>query len=168
MAQELAGLTDPATYAQEPDEAWKRLKVRSRDPRFLAVVQALAAWRERTAQERDLPRNRIIRDDLLLEVAANRPGTADELARLRWVSLDRRAAAGAVEAVRAALALPQAELPEVEPPARDAARARADPRSLARAAQAQVRGAPRRAAAGRERQRPRGDRGRGRAGGRRA
>jgi ribonuclease D len=118
VAQELAGLTDPATYAQEPDEAWKRLKVRSRDPRFLALVQALAAWRERTAQERDLPRNRIIRDDLLLEVAANRPGTAEELARLRRVSLDRRAAAGAVEAVRAALALPQAELPEVEPPAR--------------------------------------------------
>ena len=92
--------------------------MRSRDPRFLALVQALAAWRERTAQERDLPRNRIIRDDLLLEVAANRPGTADELARLRRVSLDRRAAAGAVEAVRAALALPQAELPEVEPPPR--------------------------------------------------
>jgi ribonuclease D len=80
------------------------------------VVQALAAWRERTAQARDLPRNRIIRDDLLLEVAANRPTTPEELARLRRVSLDRRAAAGAVEAVRAALALPEAELPRVEPP----------------------------------------------------
>jgi ribonuclease D len=116
VAQELAELTDPRTYRQPPEDAWKRLKVRSRDPRFLAVVQALAAWRERTARERDLPRNRIIRDDLLLEVAANRPTTADELARLRRVSLDRRAAAGAVDAVRSALAIPEAELPRIEPP----------------------------------------------------
>jgi ribonuclease D len=118
VAQELAELTDPGTYEQPPEDAWKRLKVRSRDPRFLAVVQALAAWRERTAQERDLPRNRVIRDDLLLEVAANRPASQDEMARLRRVSLDRRAAAGAVEAVRAALAVPEAELPRIEPPAK--------------------------------------------------
>jgi ribonuclease D len=116
VAQELAELTDPKTYQQPPEDAWKRLKLRSRDPRFLAIVQALAAWRERTAQARDLPRNRVIRDDLLLEVAANRPATPEDLARLRRVSLDRRAAAGAVEAVRAALALPEAELPRVEPP----------------------------------------------------
>jgi ribonuclease D len=116
VAQELAELTHPGTYEQPPEDAWKRLKVRSRDPRFLAVVQALAAWRERTAQERDLPRNRVIRDDLLLEVAANRPASQEELARLRRVSLDRRAAAGAVDAVRAALALPEAELPQIEPP----------------------------------------------------
>jgi ribonuclease D len=116
VAQELAELTRPGTYEQPPEDAWKRLKVRSRDPRFLAVVQALAAWRERTAQERDLPRNRVIRDDLLLEVAANRPASQEELTRLRRVSLDRRAAAGAVDAVRAALALPEAELPQIEPP----------------------------------------------------
>ncbi|HSA82230.1 MAG TPA: ribonuclease D, partial [Geminicoccaceae bacterium] len=116
VAQELAELTDPATYRQSPEDAWKRLKVRSRDPRFLAIVRALAAWRERTAQERDLPRNRIIRDDLLLEVAANRPASVDELGRLRRVSLDRRAAAGVVDAVRSALALPETELPQVDPP----------------------------------------------------
>ena len=116
VAQELAELTDPKTYQQPPEDAWKRLKLRSRDPRFLAIVQALAAWRERTAQARDLPRNRVIRDDLLLEVAANRPATPEDLARLRRVSLDRRAAAGAVEAVRAALAIPEAELPRIEPP----------------------------------------------------
>ena len=116
VAQELAELTDPKTYRQAPDEAWKRIKLRSRDPRFLAIVQALAAWRERTAQARDLPRNRVIRDDLLLEVAANRPTSPDELARLRRISLDRKAAAAAVDAVRAALALPEAELPQLEPP----------------------------------------------------
>ncbi len=116
VAQELAGLTSPATYQQPPEEAWKRLKVRSRDPRFLAIVQALAAWRERTAQERDLPRNRVLRDDLLLEVAANRPITLEQLAKLRRINLDRRSAPAAVEAIRRALALPQADLPKPEPP----------------------------------------------------
>jgi len=77
VAQELAGLTSPATYRQEPEDAWKRIKLRSRDARFLAIVQALAAWRERAAQARDLPRNRVLRDDLLLEVAANRPRSQD-------------------------------------------------------------------------------------------
>jgi ribonuclease D len=116
VAQELAGLTSPATYQQAPEDAWKRLKVRSRDPRFLAIVQALAAWRERSAQARDLPRNRVLRDDLLLEVAANRPITLEQLAALRRINLDRRSAPGVVEAIRGALALPQAQLPRAEPP----------------------------------------------------
>jgi ribonuclease D len=116
VAQELAELTNPATYRQHPEDAWRRIKVRSRDPRFLAVVQALAAWRERSAQARDLPRNRVLRDDLLLEVAANRPASQEELAKLRRVSLDRRSATGVVEAIQEALAIPQAELPRVEPP----------------------------------------------------
>jgi ribonuclease D len=114
--QELAGLTNPATYRQPPEDAWKRLKVRSRDPRFLAIVQALAAWRERAAQARDLPRNRVLRDDLLLEVAANRPITLEQLARLRRINLDRRSPPEVVEAIRSALALPQAELPKPEAP----------------------------------------------------
>jgi ribonuclease D len=101
VAQELAGLSNPATYQQPPEEAWKRLKVRSRDPRFLAIVQALAAWRERTAQERDLPRNRVLRDDLLLEVAANRPITLEQLMKLRRINLDRRSAPAVVEAIAA-------------------------------------------------------------------
>jgi ribonuclease D len=120
VAQELAGLTTPATYQQPPEDAWKRLKVRSRDPRFLAIVQALAAWRERTAQARDLPRNRVLRDDLLLEVAANRPITLEQLAKLRRINLDRRGAPEVVEAVRSALAVPQAELPKAEPPPKPA------------------------------------------------
>jgi len=116
VAQELAGLTSPATYQQPPEDAWKRLKVRSRDPRFLAIVQALAAWRERAAQARDLPRNRVLRDDLLLEVAANRPITLEQLMKLRRINLDRRSAPAVVEAIRTALAVPQAELPKAEPP----------------------------------------------------
>jgi ribonuclease D len=116
VAQELAELTNPATYDQPLGDAWKRIKVRSREPRFLAILRALAAWREGEAQRRDLPRNRIVRDDLLLEVAANRPTSVEELAKLRRISLDRQSAAAAVEAVRAALALPEDELPHLEPP----------------------------------------------------
>jgi ribonuclease D len=80
------------------------------------VLRALATWREAEAQRRDLPRNRIVRDDLLLEVAANRPTSAEQLAKLRRISLDRHSAAVVVEAVQAALALPENELPQLEAP----------------------------------------------------
>jgi ribonuclease D len=116
VAQELADLTNPATYSPSPEEAWKRIKVRSREPRFLGVLRALAAWREGEAQRRDVPRNRIVRDDLLLEIAANRPASIEELTKLRRISLDRSSAAAAVEAVQAALALPEDRLPRLEPP----------------------------------------------------
>jgi ribonuclease D len=116
VAQELAELIDPASYNPPVEEAWKRIKVRSREPRFLAVLRALAAWREGEAQRRDVPRNRIVRDDLLLEIAANRPTSVEELSKLRRISLDRQSAAAAVEAVQAALALPEDKLPRLEPP----------------------------------------------------
>jgi ribonuclease D len=118
VAQELAGLSDPNTYEQPPEEAWRRIKVRSRDPRFLAIVRALAAWREREAQRRDLPRNRVLRDDLLLELAASRPRSVEDLTRLRRISLDRASATAVMAAVRSALDLPEEELPVVEPPAK--------------------------------------------------
>jgi ribonuclease D len=116
VAEELSDLLDPALYAQLPEEAWKRLKLRSRDARFIAIVQALAAWREREAQRRDLPRARIVRDDLLLEVAANRPQTVEELRAIERVSLDRESAAAVVAAIQAALALPKSALPQIPEP----------------------------------------------------
>jgi ribonuclease D len=116
--QELKELTAVETYEQPPEFAWKRVKVRSKDPRFLAIVQALAAWREREAQRRDLPRNRIIRDDLLLEIAANRPTTAEDIHKLRRVSLDRKSATAVADEIEAALALPKSKLPKVVPPAK--------------------------------------------------
>ena len=90
--------------------------MRSREPRFLATLRALAAWREAEAQRRDVPRNRVVRDDLLLEIAANRPTSAEELAGLRRINLDRQSVEGVVGAVRAALALPPNQLPQLEPP----------------------------------------------------
>jgi ribonuclease D len=113
VAEELEALLDPGLYRQPPEEAWRRLKLRTRDQRFIAIVQALAAWREREAQRRDLPRARIIRDDLLMEVAANRPQSVEELKALERVNLDRESVAGVVAAIRGAMALPKSELPAV-------------------------------------------------------
>lgn len=117
VAEELESLLDPRLYENPPEDAWRRLKLRSRDGRFVAVVRALAAWREREAQRRDLPRARVLRDDILMEVAANRPRTVEELRSLERVNLDRESAAAVVAAVQGALALPKAELPQLPEPA---------------------------------------------------
>ncbi|MCS7267951.1 MAG: ribonuclease D [Geminicoccaceae bacterium] len=114
VEEELARISDPAQFEQPPEEAWRRLRVRSRDRRFLAVVQKLAAWRERAAQARDLPRQKVLRDDLLLEIAAHRPRTVEELRGHERISLDRTSALEVIAAINEALALPEAQLPELE------------------------------------------------------
>ncbi len=81
-------LCAPETYRLDPDAAWRRLKLRSTDRRFLAIARALAAWREREAQHRDLPRNRVLRDEQLLDIAAHRPEDTEKLARTRGLSHD--------------------------------------------------------------------------------
>jgi ribonuclease D len=117
IAEEMATLTSPATYDLSPERAWERLRSRSGDRRFLGNLKALAAWREREAQRRDVPRNRVVRDEQLLEIAAHRPTTIEELARGRGLSMDfARGRLG--QAILAALAeakpLSQEELPERE------------------------------------------------------
>ncbi len=116
--EELAGLLDPELYVQRPEDAWKRLKLRSREPRFVKLVQELAAWRERRAQARDVPRSRILRDDFLLEIAATRPRSLEELQRLERIALDRRSAEELVAIVARVCALPADALPRIEPPPR--------------------------------------------------
>jgi ribonuclease D len=84
FAEEMADLIDPAIYRSEPAEAWRRFRLRGRaDQRFLGVLRAVAAWREATAQQRDLPRGRIMRDEAVLEIAAHAPKTIEGLARTR-------------------------------------------------------------------------------------
>src|SRR5689334_7874255 len=83
VAEEMAVLTDPATYRLEPREAWRRIKFRSDKPRMLAVLREVAAWREEEAQRRDLPRNRVLRDETLCEIAAHTPTDVEHLARCR-------------------------------------------------------------------------------------
>ena len=84
FAEEMADLVDPAIYRSEPAEAWRRFRLRGRaDRRFLGVLRTLAAWRETAAQQRDLPRGRIMRDEAVLEIAAHAPKTIETLARTR-------------------------------------------------------------------------------------
>ena len=84
FAQEMAGLTDPATYRSDPREAWRRFRLRGRvDPRFFRVLRELAAWRELAARQRNLPRGRIMRDEAVVEIAAHTPRTIEALARTR-------------------------------------------------------------------------------------
>ncbi len=85
VAEEVAALQDPALYRQDPQMAWKRLKPRSTNKRFLGVLAALAAWREREAQARDIPRGRVLKDEALSEIAAHPPETAEALERIRSV-----------------------------------------------------------------------------------
>jgi ribonuclease D len=124
VSEEMAVLNDPAIYEQHPDNAWRRLKSRSTDGRFLAVLRAVAGWREHEAQTRDLPRNRVVRDESLLEIAARKPATVDDLSRTRGVS--RKLAEGVMgdgilAAIRKGTAVDQADWPQVKrpnPPAR--------------------------------------------------
>ena len=85
VAQEIKALQDPTLYTLDPVTAWKRLKPRTSNKRFLAVLAALAEWREREAQSRDLPRNRIIKDEALMEIAAHPPADAASLDHIRAV-----------------------------------------------------------------------------------
>ena len=83
LAEEMAILTDPATYRNDPGDAWKRVKARVRKPLNMAMLRALAAWRERESQARDVPRNRVLADRMITEVAAAAPRSASELRSLR-------------------------------------------------------------------------------------
>ena len=85
VAEEIAALKCEELYALDPVHAWKRLKPRTNNKRLLAVLAAATAWREREAQIRDTPRNRVLKDEVLLEIASNPPETAETLERIRGV-----------------------------------------------------------------------------------
>jgi ribonuclease D len=85
VRQEMDVLTSPSTYILQPEDAWKRLKMRARKPIELAAMQALAAWREEQAQQKDVPRNRIIKDDAIYEIASQRPQNEHSLGKLRTI-----------------------------------------------------------------------------------
>lgn len=118
LDEEMAVLTDPATYATDPGEAWRRLKSRSTDRRFLAVLRELASWREQTAQSRDLPRAWVVKDDALLDIAARAPRDRKELAQSRRLTkevTDGRHTDVILDAVARGLAVPAAARPEAQP-----------------------------------------------------
>jgi ribonuclease D len=118
IADEMALLTDPATYEFNPDNAWKRLRTRSEKPRFLSVLKEVAAWREREAQSRDVPRNRVINDENVVEIAAHVPDTPEALAQCRGLTrgfAESRNGEAILAAVKRGLAVPESEAPKLPP-----------------------------------------------------
>src|SRR3990170_4215126 len=83
LNEEMGVLTDPATYELHPEQAWRRLKMRIKTPKALAVLMELAAWREREAQSQDVPRARILKDEALYDIASQAPRTVEDLGSLR-------------------------------------------------------------------------------------
>ncbi|MGA0562472.1 ribonuclease D [Ancylobacter sp. VNQ12] len=117
VGEEMAVLTSPDTYRQEPERAWERLRSRARKPKDLAVLMEVAAWREREAQARDIPRSRILKDDVIAEIISQHPNSVERLGQLRSVpkGFERsRAGEQIVEAVKAGLARDPKTLPRIE------------------------------------------------------
>jgi len=117
LDQEMERLGDPGNYVNEPDLAWHRVKVPSRRSEVLGRLKALAAWREREAQGKDLPRGRIMKDETLADVASHPPREQKDLAKVRglsqsWAGND--IGARLMGALEAATDLPDAEMPARE------------------------------------------------------
>lgn len=116
--EELKVLVDPVTYSTDPDVAWKRLKTRTEKPKFLNILKAAAAWREQEAMRRDQPRNWVMRDDTLLNVAAQAPKDENALGRCRGLPkgfTQSRAGQELLATVRAAAELPASAAPKAQP-----------------------------------------------------
>jgi len=86
LDDEMARVCDPATYANDPETAWLRLRLPSRKPEVLGRLKALAAWREREAKSKDVPRGRIVKDETLGDLAATAPKSQSDLAKVRGLS----------------------------------------------------------------------------------
>lgn len=117
-AEEQQILVAPETYAMAPEDAWRRLKTRTDKPRFLLVLQAAAAWREKEAMRRDQPRNWVMRDDTLLNIAAQAPKDERSLARCRGLPKGfsaSRAGQELLKVVVAAAAAPPKSAPAAPP-----------------------------------------------------
>src|SRR4051812_25481108 len=116
VREEMEVLTSPQTYRLEPEEAWKRLRLRVKKPIELAVLITVAGWREQEAQNRDVPRGRVVKDEAIYEIAQQQPPPAAELAQLRTTprGFERsRAADDILTAVKQALEIPKDDLPRV-------------------------------------------------------
>jgi ribonuclease D len=117
LDDEMGTLTSPSTYENDPDEIWRKFAGRARKPRDVAMLMELAAWREREAQSRDVPRSRVLKDDALVEVALAGPTTQEALGHLRAFpkGMERsRTGAEILEATARAMARDPKTLPKIE------------------------------------------------------
>ncbi|CDN91222.1 MULTISPECIES: ribonuclease D [Agrobacterium tumefaciens complex] len=115
LTEEMDILESRDTYDMHPDDAWLRLKSRLRKPTELAILKFVAAWREREARSRNVPRSRVLKDDAIFEIAQQQPKDAEALSRLRTIPKGwERSASGTaiIETVNAALALPKEDMPK--------------------------------------------------------
>jgi ribonuclease D len=118
MREEMAVLTDPATYQTDPREIWKRLKLRGGKPLQRALARELAIWRETEAQRLNIPRGRVMKDETLMEIAHHAPRAPEDLARTRGLSngfAEGRQGKEILAAIARAKALPPSEYPEADP-----------------------------------------------------
>lgn len=114
VEHEMAYLSDPATFRPDPDTLWERLRPRTGNRRMLGVLRSVAAWREREAQRVNVPRQRLLKDESLLEIAATAPDSTESLATMRGIGrgfAEGKSGAGLLEAIAAARALPEEALP---------------------------------------------------------
>ncbi|KQI73218.1 ribonuclease D [Loktanella sp. 5RATIMAR09] len=117
VAEEMAVLKDPATYQSDPDNAWKRVKTRTQSGKFLAIVRELARFREEYAQSRNIPRNRVFKDDALVELASTKPLSENDLGRSRLLLREARKgdiANGILAAIKAGMAVAPKDMPKVD------------------------------------------------------
>ncbi|PHS28660.1 MAG: ribonuclease D [Robiginitomaculum sp.] len=117
--EEMENLTNPALYQFDPEEAWRRMKIRKYTPQWLAIMRFVTRWREREAQTRDKPRGRILKDDAIYEVAQQAPRTVEALGRMRAIprGFERSSMAqGLLGAINDALTDPAEHAPKVERP----------------------------------------------------
>ena len=124
VQEEMAVLAEPSTYRADPETMWERLRPRTGNRRMLGLLRAAVAWREREAQRINIPRQRVIKDESLLEIAAVAPTTPEALARIRGVTrgfAEGRTGAGLVAALKEGLELPEDQLPPA-PRSRDGVR----------------------------------------------
>ncbi len=118
LDEEMERLADPSSFAFEPEDAWKRLKLPSRNPAILGRLKALAGWRETEARSKNLPRGRIVKDDTLNELASHPPKTQEDLGKVRGLSSGWRSndiGARLMAALATAKPMEPDELPAREP-----------------------------------------------------
>ena len=118
LDEELATLLDPKTYDNNPINSWKRIKTKNNNLGFLTVVKSLANFRETTAQLRNVPRNRVLRDEMILELASIRPKTLPDLKKSRLLNEDNKKGLigeGILKAIRKPISISDDEIEKLKP-----------------------------------------------------
>ena len=117
LNEEFQNVLNPKTYDIPLDQIWKRLKIKNGRPKFLILVRELCAFREKEAQSRNIPRNRVIRDDVLLDIAARSPRSSVDLAKVRSLSpqfAEGRLGKSILRVVAEASNIPESDAPQLE------------------------------------------------------